>query len=271
MSINYVDIAILAIMVLAFIIGLVKGFWKTFSKALTLIVALVVGFVFAERFSAIVFKGSALSTINDFIFKMVAKNPLAGGTIVGNGAEAIVVTENIADSMIITDALKAMLVPSFLHQAVFSTVASGLTLGAVVSSAYTHLTVLFLSGTILFLGSLLVMRIIAAIILKAVAQGYVRFYDRFSGGLLRLVTGALFILIVFHLIHLMSGFSFMSKVITYIQEGKISGFIYELDIFNKIFYGNNLSRILDFFKNLIPAPGQTDTAAMSVISSFFIR
>ena len=58
MSINYVDIAILAIMVLAFIIGLVKGFWKTFSKALTLIVALVVGFVFAERFSAIVFKGS---------------------------------------------------------------------------------------------------------------------------------------------------------------------------------------------------------------------
>lgn len=261
MAINYADIAIIAILVLAFIVGLVRGFWRTFSKLLTLIIALVLGFVFADKLSVLIFNESALTSINNVIYKLVSSNPFASATIVENGSQMMAVTSD-GTIKTIEEALKLMLVPDFLYSVVIATASTGATLGTIVSSAYTHMTALVLSGLILFVGSLIVLRIIAALIYNATCRNYLRPLDRILGGVFRLLTGSLFILIIIHLLHFMSGFEFMDSVITHVEEGKISGYLYKLDLFNTLFYGEGFTKIMELFKSIIPAPSAPETQAL---------
>ena len=262
--VNYADIAILVILVLSVIIGLVKGFWRTFSKMIALVASIALGFVFATKLSSMMFSPEVLESINSTIAPLIIKNPIADGVVTAVGSEYYVILEG-SDPTKLDAALKMMLIPSFLHAPIVASVTSattGMTLGAIVSSAYTHLISLVTSGGLIFLGSFIVLSIIASLIYKAIAyRQFHKAVDRIFGGLFRIVTGLLFVAIVFQIFGMMSGFEFMAPVMSTIEEGTISGPLFRADILNKIFYGEGMQKLTDLFQNVIASAGGAPTAA----------
>ena len=211
---NYADIAILVILVFSIVLGIIKGFWHTFSKIVTLIVAVVLGFMFAAELAPLIFQGHTLTFINSAVSKLIIMSDIASGVITQIGNEVYVASNG--DMILIENALKTMLIPSFLHPTIIASIGGlnsldGVTLGTLVSSTYTHLVTLVLTGGIIFFAGCIVMGVISALIGKAIKNGKInKALDKALGGILRIFTGFMFIIIILHVLGMLSGFDFMA-------------------------------------------------------------
>ena len=271
---NYADIAVLAVLLIAVIIGCLRGFWKSVSKILSLGIAVVLAFTLADKLSTVMFNESALETLSSFVSNIVPTTPLSDAMVFATTSGDLMV-EFEGGSIAIAEALKRMLVPSFLHAPIIASagaIAGPITLGVLITSAYTHMLALVLSGLVIFLAAFIVVSIICAVIYKAVSYGkFHKAVDRILGGVLRIFTGGLFIVIVFNIMASMSGFEFMTPVMTEIENGVISGWIYKADLLNKIFYGEGMTKLIGMFENVIGVAGSGNVAtSMCLVRSLFI-
>lgn len=270
MSFTYIDIGIVAILLIAFLVGIKKGFVDSILGLIGGVVSLIIAILLADSVVNLIgdFLGirSSIQTwatgfLTDSVFKgdplftqpMDAANV---GTIVEQALEQLKLPEIISQPL--SESLTAL-----VNGVLANTEVANTSFVEILAPVITRMIMLVIAVVLTFI----VIRIVVAII-EAIAKAILRTskslrgLNRFFGGLVGLVKGVLAILIIFTLGTFVlggadpNGTDIKAQVLQTVETSTIGKFVYDNNILAKLINDNiNWDNILNSILNPEPQPG----------------